>query len=324
MGLYPGTVKDPHTAFTFAVLDDFLLENKECKTVALNYYSKLKWVTSNAFPGTVPISVHMHSHGPTIHASSSPGPLSFSHDALCPVEKGGLAIFCPACPQPGLNLPFDWQANPVQWKFKRSFVMDGNFSAEHMKMKHPEEDVALSDGQAFMVSQEDYKAHLAVAMESHQHSTCHEHRAVNQANVDRANLDATGIRATACARHGFFVPHTVVDFQKGERQMNMDYSLSNALLTLTGITLVLVMYDIMCQYGVHVRKRFCHSAYLRMPFELKVDQGISLFHVHGHQDCCFQRFSPNFIVGAGMVDGKVIEILWAPTNEVSGSTRGMT
>ncbi|KAL6297733.1 hypothetical protein BKA93DRAFT_710817, partial [Sparassis latifolia] len=40
MGLYPGTVKDPHTAFTFAVLDDFLLENKECKTAALNYYSK--------------------------------------------------------------------------------------------------------------------------------------------------------------------------------------------------------------------------------------------------------------------------------------------
>ncbi|KAL6300784.1 hypothetical protein BKA93DRAFT_828740 [Sparassis latifolia] len=76
MGLYPGAIKDPHTAFTFAILDDFLLENKECKMAALNYYSKLKWVTSNAFPGTIPISVHMHSHGPTVHASSSPGPLS--------------------------------------------------------------------------------------------------------------------------------------------------------------------------------------------------------------------------------------------------------
>ncbi|GBE85939.1 hypothetical protein SCP_0804630 [Sparassis crispa] len=325
MGLYPGTVKDPHTAFTFAVLDDFLLENKECKMAALNYYSKLKRVTSNAFPGTVP-----DHYRELMRVSRQWRQLKyrkwhgFSHDALRPVEKGGLAIFCPACPQPGLNLPFDWQADPVQWKFKRGFVMDGNFSAEHMKMKHPEEDVALSDGQAFMVGQEDYKAHLAVAMESHQRSTCHEHRAVNQANVDRANLDATGIGATACARHGFFVPHTVVDFQKGERQMNMDYSLSNALLTLTGITLILVMYDIMCQYGVHVRKRFRHSAYLRMPFELKIDQGIGLFHVHGHQDCCFQRFSPNFIVGAGMVDGEVIETLWAPTNEVSGSTRGMT
>ncbi|GBE83152.1 hypothetical protein SCP_0501990 [Sparassis crispa] len=323
MGLYPGTVKDPHTTFTFAVLNDFLLENKECKTAALNYYSKLKWVTSNTFPGT-------DRYRELMRVSRQWRQLKyrkwhgFSHDALRPVEKGGLAIFCPACPQPGLNLPFDWQADPVQWKFKRGFVMDGNFSAEHMKMKHPEEDVALSDGQAFMVGQEDYKAHLAVAMESHQRSTCHEHRAVNQANVDCANLDATGIGATACVRHGFFVPHTVVDFQKGERQMNMDYSLSNVLLTLTGITLVLVMYDIMCQYGVHVRKFFRHSAYLRMPFELNIDQGIGLFHVHGHQDCCFQRFSPNFIVGAGMVDGEVIETLWAPTNEVSGSTRGMT
>jgi hypothetical protein len=26
--------------------------------------------------------------------------------------KGDLALFCPACPQPGINLPADWQAKP--------------------------------------------------------------------------------------------------------------------------------------------------------------------------------------------------------------------
>jgi len=40
---------------------------------------------------------------------------------------------------------------------------------------------------------------------------------VNAANVQRSNLRATGVGATACARHGCFVPHAVVDFQKGER-----------------------------------------------------------------------------------------------------------
>ena len=40
---------------------------------------------------------------------------------------------------------------------------------------------------------------------------------MNAANLDRKNRDATGIGACACARHGCFVPHTVVDFQKGER-----------------------------------------------------------------------------------------------------------
>ncbi|KAI6038061.1 hypothetical protein EDC04DRAFT_2570386, partial [Pisolithus marmoratus] len=40
---------------------------------------------------------------------------------------------------------------------------------------------------------------------------------------------STGIGATACAQHGCFFPHSMVDFQKGERYMNTDYSICNAL-----------------------------------------------------------------------------------------------
>lgn len=50
-----------------------------------------------------------------------------------------------------------------------------------------------------------------------QRATCANHKAVNQANSNRKNLDATGVGACACARHGCFIPHSVVDFQKGER-----------------------------------------------------------------------------------------------------------
>ena len=39
---------------------------------------------------------------------------------------------------------------------------------------------------------------------------------MNAANLDRKNRDVTGIGACACAWHRCFVPHTVVDFQKGE------------------------------------------------------------------------------------------------------------
>jgi hypothetical protein len=55
VGLYPATFKQPKTAFTFNVLDDFLADNLECKTACLNFYSKLRRVTSNAFPQTVPV-----------------------------------------------------------------------------------------------------------------------------------------------------------------------------------------------------------------------------------------------------------------------------
>lgn len=106
--------------------------------------------------------------------------------------------------------------------------------------------------------------------------------------------------------------------------MNMDYALSEVLATMAGIQVLLVMYDIMCQYGINLMKRFGESEYLHMPPNVEIRRGIGLFHVHGHQDTCFPRYSPNFIPGAGQIDGEVIETLWAPLNLISGSTRGMT
>ncbi|KAJ8591772.1 hypothetical protein M405DRAFT_691042, partial [Rhizopogon salebrosus TDB-379] len=54
MGLFPSSFACPRTAFTFAVLDDFLLDNLECGTSAMNYYSKLRRLTSSVLPMSVP------------------------------------------------------------------------------------------------------------------------------------------------------------------------------------------------------------------------------------------------------------------------------
>lgn len=50
-----------------------------------------------------------------------------------------------------------------------------------------------------------------------QRSRCSNHKAVNYANAGRCNLESTGLGGCACARHGAIVPHSIVDFQKGER-----------------------------------------------------------------------------------------------------------
>jgi hypothetical protein len=44
-------------------------------------------------------------------------------------------------------------------------VYDGNFSAEQLKMKHPDDDVDISNGHSFMVTHGPYKGHLSVAKE---------------------------------------------------------------------------------------------------------------------------------------------------------------
>jgi hypothetical protein len=53
--LFPSSFKQIETVFTFSVLDDFLMDNLECKTTAQQYYSKLQSVTSRMFPDNVPV-----------------------------------------------------------------------------------------------------------------------------------------------------------------------------------------------------------------------------------------------------------------------------
>jgi hypothetical protein len=56
MGLFPCSSDRIKTAFTFRLLDDFRMDNVECKTSAYSYYQKLVQLTSNEFPQSVPVS----------------------------------------------------------------------------------------------------------------------------------------------------------------------------------------------------------------------------------------------------------------------------
>ncbi|KAH9069437.1 hypothetical protein EDB83DRAFT_2314461 [Lactarius deliciosus] len=273
-GLFPATFQNPKTAFTFRVLEEFHLDNLECKTT--------------------------------------------------PKQKPGLmAIFCALCAQPGINIPEDWKEyENSKSLFMRGFIMDGNFQAEHMKMRNPENDIPLSDGTGFMVSPAAYELHLKSAVERQQDimTTDDHYRLCTfialcilwatllrlSSKLHNGHLQSTGIGATACV-HGNFVPDCVVDFQKGEAQKNMDYLVFKALnFNMEGIEAALICYDVMCQWSVHAMERVNHSSYLKLPDNLEL------------------RFSPSFIEGGWQIDGEMIETLWAPLNEISRSTRGMS
>ncbi|KAF8463729.1 hypothetical protein DFH94DRAFT_796350 [Russula ochroleuca] len=158
--LFPASHLQPETAFTFDVLDHFHIDAMECKTAAASFIKKLCRLTNNAFPHVVPNREReLCQVSRQWHDLQSRKWLGFGHDVEKTPQNGNLAHYCPACPQPGINLPDDWNSK----------------------------------------------------------SAYHNYRAMNLANLDRKNRDATGIGACACARHGCFVPHTVVDFQKGGR-----------------------------------------------------------------------------------------------------------
>ncbi|KAI9443043.1 hypothetical protein H4582DRAFT_1808630 [Lactarius indigo] len=53
-GLFPATFRNPKTAFTFRVLEDFHLDNLECKTTPSQFFSRLRRLTNDEFPNSVP------------------------------------------------------------------------------------------------------------------------------------------------------------------------------------------------------------------------------------------------------------------------------
>jgi CxC2 like cysteine cluster associated with KDZ transposases len=56
-GLYPASLHRPKTAFTFQVLQYFWIDAVECKTSAMNFFSKLRRLTNYSMPHRVPVSI---------------------------------------------------------------------------------------------------------------------------------------------------------------------------------------------------------------------------------------------------------------------------
>lgn len=107
--------------------------------------------------------------------------------------------------------------------------------------------------------------------------------------------------------------------------MNIDYSVCKALQYNTkGMKQGLLFYDIFCQWIIHFMERLDEGEYLSLPENMKLLGGVGKFHLNAHKDECFLLFSPNFIEGAGLIDGEKMEPLWVDINKVSKFTKYMT
>ena len=100
--------------------------------------------------------------------------------------------------------------------------------------------------------------------------------------------------------------------------MNMDWSLCEALATTNIGTIreVLHIYDINCEYWKKLLVRIERNEMLSLPERILLFHAIGQFHIHGHKDDCLYRWATNYVSGAGVVDGEVLETLfpevWRP------------
>lgn len=105
----------------------------------------------------------------------------------------------------------------------------------------------------------------------------------------------------------------------------MDYFLYFSLL-LFGLHQLVISYDIMCQYGIHLWTRLA----TKFPDNWVVNTGavslksaIPKFHLPAHILKCHWQFSFNFLKWVARTDGEGVERGWAKLIGLKGSTREM-
>ena len=57
--LFLASFKTLQTIFTFEVLDHFRIDTLECTMAAMDFMSKIQWITNEAFPSHVLVGNHI-------------------------------------------------------------------------------------------------------------------------------------------------------------------------------------------------------------------------------------------------------------------------
>ncbi|KAH7906396.1 hypothetical protein BJ138DRAFT_1016290, partial [Hygrophoropsis aurantiaca] len=328
---FPATVREPNTAATFAVLQQNHLLSFESKVASYEFYHSIARRTDNT--GLSPLKdryqpfmrmVREWRHIKSLKRSGR----GYDPEGIEATKSGECAVICPACPQPGINVPYEWEslAAERQWLYTKFIAVDANFRLRRDDVSSEEADPSLSRGWGVFVEETRYKAHIAKCAHIPQEkSSCSSYKAVDLADTKSARgLAATGVGAVDCARHNLKLPNGVGDLQKGERYANMDYLVFSALAGFTGKSLY-ISYDIACQWHKHVWERNT-----LLPQQLQFDTTgkdikflVPKFHLPAHVEACQTAFSFNFIKGSGRTDGEAIKRGWSNFNPVASSTKAM-
>ncbi|KAF8121495.1 hypothetical protein EV363DRAFT_1457566 [Boletus edulis] len=329
---FPASSDKPRTAVTFAVLEQFHLLSFESKVSAYEFYCTLMCLSDNVGLGDTKdhydqfLRVVREWHHLKMLKRSGQAHRS---DAAAEIQEGERAVLCPACPQPGKNLPFGWQETPVekQWLHRLFVAIDANFRLKCKAVSSDAADPGLNHGWAYFVEEKSSKDYLCgVLNEPQPKSSCSGHTAVNTADTkSTTGLATTAVGTVDCTRHGFKLPGGVGDLQKGEKYVNMDYLLFSTLRKFAPLRVFKISYDIACQWHKNLWTRMA-----RVPEEWHVDYDakditfiVPKFHLPAHIAECQWLFSFNFIQGVGRTDGKAPERRWTNINPAASSTKEM-
>ncbi|TEB31109.1 hypothetical protein FA13DRAFT_1754893 [Coprinellus micaceus] len=357
-GFFPATVKQPRTAFSFSVLDQFQRLQLQCKAAAYDFCATLRRATDDAFtskvPDIFPQFVIVMQIWRVVTAMKRLGQAHGIDEILRHRRQGNLVVHCPVCPEPHFNIATNWQTIP-EHLCQLQLAADGNHQANQYSKNTDPLIRSLFAGRAHFPTDEELKSHLSPTPGSEpdaEKSTCtHLNAADKQDRKKFKNMDITGVVSVQCS-HVFI--KSMVDLQLGEKYVlitftcasrlpwlpylrftNMDLAYLLALelyrvldvseFSLRHITScdLILSYDIACGYLRHIIARFLRKWPALVEAVTRTQGIIPTVHIQNHQDNCMYLFSQVYKSNTGHFHGEMVEQYWVELNQLGPQTRQM-
>ena len=124
--LYPATHLEPHTAFTFRMMEHYHIQSLQGKISMYDYYESLERMTDNTGTHRVPARYKEFMQVATqwrhLKMLKRAGR---GHDptGVNGTRDGELAVCCPACPRPDVNLPKDWRNASKEFRYVLIYIV---------------------------------------------------------------------------------------------------------------------------------------------------------------------------------------------------------
>ncbi|KAF7317941.1 CxC2 domain-containing protein [Mycena kentingensis (nom. inval.)] len=259
-GWFPSTTTSPRTCATFACLEHYQTISLHGKTTAYDYYSSLETLTDGVGikpPDQYKVFLRLAQQYRHMMLLKRAG-RGHNRYGVMGTGAGELALRCPACPCPEVNLPADWQSIAPEKRFLYTFTiaLDACFRLKRRLVSSLAKDPPLGPGWAYMTDPVKYAKYLAGVTEQDDMSTCSGLAAVELANTKFSRgYAATGVAMGVCARHEFVQPTSVADLQRGERYANMDFVFFSLMAHISPLLWLIVSYDIVCQWTKKLKDR---------------------------------------------------------------------
>ncbi|KAJ3546784.1 hypothetical protein NM688_g5476 [Phlebia brevispora] len=328
---WPATSTDPHTCATFNMLRSFHHLNLRGNVSAYDYYNALENMTDGwrlePIPNRLRSFMLMIRQYRNMKALRRAG-RAFDRSGVSGTGPGELAIRCRACPHPGINLPDSWQSVPPHLAFiyQLFLAQDANFRQKNRLRLTTYQDVCLSPGWSYFVETTEYMEHVKKFATQEEMSTCAGFMAMILANLKKARgLAATGVGGCMCSRHELWRPCGMGDLQRGERYCNMDFILRSAVYNICAGLVVLITYDIACQFFKNFAQRIetLPERFQRSTQPSSWVKKVPKGHLEAHGEACHGPYSLNYTPGAGATDGEAPERGWAELNHAAPCAKEM-